>query len=178
MLNKYFAIGYLGQDPELHYSQAGEPIGTFNLAVDDSYTDRQGEKVKRTIWLRCASFSKTAENVANYLHKGSRVQVEGSLSANEWTDREGNVRKDLQVRLQNFTNLSPREKEDGQDNQSSSAPAPNGDGSRQPQSQRQQNVNGNNPNQRRRQPSKRNGYDPADENVFPSDAMGMDDVPF
>jgi single-strand DNA-binding protein len=112
MLNKYFAIGYLGNDPELRYSQSGDPFATFNLAIDDSYR-RGEEKIDRTIWMRCVSFGKTAENINNILYKGCRVQVEGSLSLNEWTDREGNARKDLQLRLQNFTSLTP--KKDGGD---------------------------------------------------------------
>jgi single-strand DNA-binding protein len=162
MLNKYFAIGYLGGDPELRYSQSGTAFASFSLAIDDSYKDRDEQKVKRTIWLRCTAFAKTAENLSQLLFKGSHVQVEGALTVNEWTDREGNERKDLQLRLQNFTMLDKRER-DQNENEPHSRSASTSGGNR--------NSASSKPAGRRNQ---EDDYGPA----FPSEESGMDDVPF
>ena len=78
MLNKVMLIGHLGRDPELRYTQTGAPIATLNIATDESYTDRDGNKVERTEWHRVSVFQRQAENCANYLSKGSIVYVEGS----------------------------------------------------------------------------------------------------
>jgi single-strand DNA-binding protein len=162
MLNKYFAIGYLGGDPELRYGQSGTAFTSFSLAIDDSYKDRDDQKVKRTIWLRCTAFGKTAENLSQLLSKGSRVQVEGSLTLNEWTDREGNERKDLQLRLQNFTMLDKRERDQSENDSNSRSTSASGGNRSQASS---------NPAGRR---NLEDDYGPA----FPSEGSGMDDVPF
>ena len=87
MLNKVMIIGRLGRDPELRYTQSGSPVATLNVATDESYTDRDGNKVDRTEWHRITCFQKQAENCANYLAKGSLVYVEGSLTTRKWQDQ-------------------------------------------------------------------------------------------
>jgi single-strand DNA-binding protein len=169
MLNKYFAIGYLGQDPELRYSQNGNPFASFSLAIDDSYKGNDGEKVQRTIWMRCTAFGKTAELVNEILAKGARVQVEGSMTVNEWTDRDGNARKDLQLKLQNFTALSPRQGQDRDGGAQAGTQAPAG--------RRNGSYNGGASAAAKAPAGRRNeneDYGPA----FPSEGSGMDDVPF
>ena len=79
MLNKVMIIGRLGRDPELRYTQSGSPVATLNVATDESYMDRDGNKVERTEWHRVSVFQRQAENCANFLTKGSLVYVEGSL---------------------------------------------------------------------------------------------------
>lgn len=79
MLNKVMIIGRLGRDPELRYTQSGSPVASLNVATDESYTDRDGNKVERTEWHRVSVFQRQAETCANYLSKGSLVYVEGSL---------------------------------------------------------------------------------------------------
>jgi single-strand DNA-binding protein len=167
-LNKFFGIGYLGQDVELRYTQGGDPFARFSLAVDDSYRDRAGDKVERTIWLRCVAFGKTAENAEKLLQKGSRVQVEGSLAVNKWTDKEGNEREDLQVRLQGFTALSRKQ---GQGDDSDSRPAASATPSA---SSAPRQSNGPAPrNNAAPRPQQNDDWGP----TFPSES-GMDDVPF
>ena len=72
MLNKVMIIGRLGRDPELRYSQSGSPVCTLNIATDESYTDRDGNRVDRAEWPRVVVFQKAAENCSQYLTKGSK----------------------------------------------------------------------------------------------------------
>ena len=84
MLNKVMIIGRLGRDPELRYTQSGSPVATLNVATDESYMDRDGNKVERTEWHRVSVIQRQAENCANFLTKGSLVYVEGSLQTRKW----------------------------------------------------------------------------------------------
>ena len=100
MLNKVQIIGHLGRDVELRYSQNGSPVASLNIATDESYTDRDGNKVERTEWHRVTVYNKSAENCANYLHKGSLVYVEGSLQTRKWQDQNGQDRYTTEIKAQ------------------------------------------------------------------------------
>ena len=78
MLNKVMIIGRLGRDPELRYSQSGSPVCTLNIATDESYTDRDGNRVDRAEWHRVVVFQKAAENCSQYLTKGNGGVVNSS----------------------------------------------------------------------------------------------------
>ena len=98
MLNKVMIIGRLGRDPELRYTQNGSPVASLNIATDESYMDRDGNKVERTEWHRVSVFQRQAENCANYLTKGSLVYVEGSLQTRKWQDQNGQERYTTEFR--------------------------------------------------------------------------------
>lgn len=100
MLNKVMIIGRLGRDPELRYTQSGSPVASLNVATDESYTDRDGNKVERTEWHRVSVFQRQAENCANYLAKGSLVYVEGSLQTRKWQDQQGQDRYTTEIKAQ------------------------------------------------------------------------------
>ena len=100
MLNKVMIIGRLGRDPELRYTQSGSPVASLNIATDESYTDREGNKVDRTEWHRVSVFQRQAENCANYLTKGSLVFVEGSLQTRKWQDQQGQDRYTTEIKAQ------------------------------------------------------------------------------
>ena len=108
MLNKVMIIGRLGRDPELRYSQAGAPVATLNIATDESYTDREGNKVDRTEWHRVVVFQRAAENCANYLAKGSLVFVEGNLQTQKWQDEQGQNRYATEIHAQRVQFLDRR----------------------------------------------------------------------
>lgn len=76
-------VGFLGRDPEMRFTPSGTAVTNFSVAVDDSYTDSSGERIKRTIWFRVSAWGKLAEVTNQYLHKGSSVLVEGKLVADE-----------------------------------------------------------------------------------------------
>ena len=75
--------GRLGNDPELRYTPSGASVCNFNVAVGNDYTNSDGEKVSKTMWVKCVSWNKGAEVHNQYLHKGSRVFVSGQLVTNE-----------------------------------------------------------------------------------------------
>ena len=114
MLNKVMIIGHLGRDPELRYTQTGAPIATLNIATDESYTDRDGNKVERTEWHRVSVFQRQAENCANYLTKGSLVYVEGSLQTRKWQDQNGQDRYTTEIKAQRVQFLDRREDSQGE----------------------------------------------------------------
>lgn len=89
MLNKVSLIGNLGGDPELRYTGAGTPVGNFRIATNEFFTDKNGEKQKRTEWHRITVWGKLAEVVGEHLKKGRLVYVEGKLQTRQWEDREG-----------------------------------------------------------------------------------------
>ncbi len=100
MLNKVQIIGRLGANPELRYSQSGAAMCNLSVATDESYQDRDGNKVQRTEWHRVSVFQRQAENCANYLAKGSLVYVEGSLQTRKWQDQQGQDRYTTEIKAQ------------------------------------------------------------------------------
>ncbi|MDE7064087.1 MAG: single-stranded DNA-binding protein, partial [Desulfovibrionaceae bacterium] len=108
MLNKVMIIGRLGRDPELRYTQSGSPVATLNVATDESYTDRDGNKVERTEWHRVSVFQRAAENCAHFLGKGSLVYVEGSLQTRKWQDQQGQDRYTTEIKAQRVQFLDRR----------------------------------------------------------------------
>ncbi len=100
MLNKAMIIGRLGRDPELRYSRDGKPVCTMNAATDESYTDRNGQRVDRAEWHRIVVYGKTAENCAHHLGKGNLVYVEGSLQTRKWKDQQGQDRFTTEIKAQ------------------------------------------------------------------------------
>lgn len=108
MLNRCMIIGHLGRDVELRYSQNGSPVASLNIATDESYTDRDGNKVERVEWHRVSAYGKSAENCANYLRKGSLVYIEGSLQTRKWQDQNGQDRYTTEIKAQRVQFLDRR----------------------------------------------------------------------
>jgi len=82
--NKIVVVGNLGDDPESRYTQNQKLKVGFSLAVNTGYGSYE-----RTDWFRVECWGKTAENAAAYLHKGSKVLVEGEMRNNKWTTDDG-----------------------------------------------------------------------------------------
>jgi single-strand DNA-binding protein len=98
-VNKVILIGNLGRDPEIRYTQAGEPIANFSLATSERWTDKSGQKQERTAWHRVEVFGKAAQVARDYLSKGRPVYLEGSIYYDEWTDKDGNKRNSTKIRI-------------------------------------------------------------------------------
>jgi single-strand DNA-binding protein len=103
-LNKVTLIGNLGKDPEFRSTNEGKEIATFSLATTDTWRDRaSGEKKERTEWHRVVVFSEGLVNVIkNYVKKGSKIYIEGSLQTRKWVDATGVEKYTTEVVLQNF----------------------------------------------------------------------------
>jgi single-strand DNA-binding protein len=98
-VNRVILIGNLGKDPEIRYTQAGEPIANFSLATNEAWTDKSGQKQERTEWHRVEIFGKAAQVARDYLSKGRQVYLEGSIRYDEWTDKDGNKKYMTKIRI-------------------------------------------------------------------------------
>ena len=97
MLNKIMLIGNLGRDPELQVTSEGTPYTRFSLAVNRTFKTQTGEKKEETEWFQIVAWRQLAENCERYLHKGSKVYVEGRLTQRKYTDKNGIERTAVEV---------------------------------------------------------------------------------
>jgi single-strand DNA-binding protein len=97
MVNKVILIGRLGKDPEVRYTPDGTMVTNFNLATDESYKDKNGERVSKTEWHRIVTYRKLAEICGNYLVKGKMVFIEGKIQTRSWEDKEGVKRQTTEI---------------------------------------------------------------------------------
>lgn len=130
-INKVILIGNLGQDPEVRYMPNGNAVSTVSLATTESWKDKQsGETQTRTEWHRVVFFNRLAEIVGEYLKKGGKVYVEGSLRTRKWQDKNGQDRYTTEIVGNEMQMLDSRGSNQGFDNpapsqQSSSTPSNN-----------------------------------------------------
>jgi single-strand DNA-binding protein len=103
-MNNWNFTGNLGNDAETRFAPSGDAIVSFSVGVKAGY----GEKATTT-WARCSMFGKRGQAVAEYLTKGQLVGISGELSAREWTDKEGNKRTSIEVRVNDLTLLGKRD---------------------------------------------------------------------
>jgi single-strand DNA-binding protein len=96
-LTKIMLIGNLGTDPEMRFTPSGTPVASFSLATNRVYTTSDGERKQETEWFRVSAWRKQAESCNQFLTKGQRVYVEGSLRTRTWEDRDGQRRVTLEV---------------------------------------------------------------------------------
>jgi single-strand DNA-binding protein len=96
-LNKVMVIGRLGRDPEMRYTPGGSPVTTFSVAASRQWKDSSGENREETEWFNIVVWNKLAEICKEYLHKASRVYVEGRLQTRQWQDQDGQARYRTEV---------------------------------------------------------------------------------
>lgn len=98
MLNKAMLIGRLGKDPEMRHTATGAPVCTMSIATNSFRIDRNtGEKSNTTEWHNIVCWNRTAENVAQYLRKGSLVYVEGRIQYRTWQAQDGTTRNSTEI---------------------------------------------------------------------------------
>ncbi len=89
-VNKVILVGNIGQDPETRFSGSGAAITNVSIATSESWKDKQtGQQQERTEWHRVVFFNRLGEIAGEYLKKGSKVYVEGSLRTRKWQDKSG-----------------------------------------------------------------------------------------
>ena len=103
-VNKVILIGNLGADPEIRHTQDGRPIANLRVATSESWRDKAtGERREKTEWHRVVIFNENLAKIAEqYLKKGSKVYLEGSLQTRKWEDQQGQERYTTEVVLQGF----------------------------------------------------------------------------
>ena len=96
-VNKVILIGNLGGDPELKYTPSNRPVCNLNIATNEVFKDKSGQRQERTEWHRVTVWGEQAENCSKYLAKGRSVYVEGRLQTRSWDVTEGKKRYTTEV---------------------------------------------------------------------------------
>lgn len=118
-MNTLIIAGTLTRDAELKYLPNGDPIANFSIA------DNQGGRDKTAIFWNCQLWGKRAESLSQYLTKGQAVTVTGSVSEREWTSKDGEKRKSMDVRVNDVAlQGGRRDAEPQQERRQAPAPAP------------------------------------------------------
>ncbi|QIC71884.1 MULTISPECIES: single-stranded DNA-binding protein [Acinetobacter] len=98
-VNKAILIGVLGRDPETKTFPNGGCLTQFSIATSDNWTDKNtGERKEQTEWHRIVLYNRLGEIAQQYLRKGSKVYIEGSLRTRQWTDQNGQERYTTEIR--------------------------------------------------------------------------------
>ena len=123
MVNKVILIGRLGKDPDVRYTPDGTMVTSFNLATDEQWKDKNGEKVQKTEWHRIVAWGKLAEICGNYLVKGKLVFIEGRIQTRSWEDKEGVKRFTTEIIASNMQMLDSKGQNKTDESSLDAAPA-------------------------------------------------------
>lgn len=108
-VNKVILIGNLGKDPEIRHFETGGSKTGFSLATSDYYRDKDGNRIEQTEWHNVVCRHEgTNKVIMKYLHKGSRVYVEGQIRSRQYTDKENHTRYITEIYLDQLTMLDPK----------------------------------------------------------------------
>ncbi len=103
-MNQLSAIGNIGKDGELRFTQSGDPILNFSFALTSGYGDKQ-----ITSWLNCSLFGKRAETLAPMILKGTKIGITGEIINRQYVDKQGAEKYSLECRLSNVTLLGKKD---------------------------------------------------------------------
>lgn len=107
-LNRAMIIGNLTRDPETRTTPNGQTVTSFGVATNFVWTDANGQKQRKTEYHNIVAWRKLAEICAQYLHRGSKVYVEGRLQTREWDSPEGNRRQRTEIIAENMIMLDAK----------------------------------------------------------------------
>ena len=97
-INKVILVGNVGVDPDVRYLPNGNAVTTLSVATSETWKDKQtGEKQERTEWHRVVCFNRLGEIAGEYVRKGSKLYVEGSLRTRKWQDQQGQDRYTTEI---------------------------------------------------------------------------------
>lgn len=107
MINQVVLVGRLTKDIDLKYTASGTAVGSFILAVNRNFTDQNGEK--KSDFVNCVIWRKSAENMANFTRKGSLVGITGRIQTRNYDNQQGQRVYITEVVIENFTLLEPKQ---------------------------------------------------------------------
>ena len=164
-INKAIVLGNLGQDPETRYMPNGNAVTNISIATSESWKDKQsGQEQERTEWHRVVFFNRLAEIAGEYLRKGSKVYVEGSLRTRKWQDQSGADKYTTEIVASEMQMLDARGDDQQQQPQQQA-----------PQQQPQQAQQPQQPSQQTQQPAQQQ---PRQVAPSPASSEFEDDIPF
>lgn len=113
-INKVILVGNLGNDPDMRYMPNGSAVANVSIATSSAWRDKQtSELIERTEWHRIVFFNRLAEIVGEYLRKGSKIYIEGSLRTRKWEDKSGIERYTTEVVANEMQMLDSRSNSGG-----------------------------------------------------------------
>ncbi len=115
MVNKVVLIGNAGQDPEVRHLDSGVAVANFNLATNETYKDKNGDRVTQTEWHRIVLWRGLAEVVEKYVKKGELLYIEGRLRTRSWDDKDGNKRYTTEILADAMKMLGKKSPDSGSD---------------------------------------------------------------
>ena len=115
MFNKWVGLGRLGSDPVSRQTPSGDTVCEFSIAVDETYKDKNGDKVTKTEWLKIIAWRKLGEICGNFLCKGKLVLIEGKIQTEQWSDKDGVKRTTTKIIASNMQMLDGKRKEEQQE---------------------------------------------------------------
>jgi single-strand DNA-binding protein len=120
MYQKITIVGNLGRDPEMRYTPSGQAVTNFNVATNRQYTGSDGQQVKETTWFRVSVWGRQAETCNQYLRQGSKVLIEGRMTADPatggpkiWTRQDGTPGASFEISANFVKFLSTRQEDEG-----------------------------------------------------------------
>ena len=118
-VNKVILVGTLGRDPETKTFPNGGSLTQFSIATSESWTDKNsGERKEQTEWHRIVLHNRLGEIAQQYLRKGSKVYIEGSLRTRQWTDQNGQERYTTEIRGEQMQMLDSNNRQQGEGGES------------------------------------------------------------
>ena len=123
MLNRAILTGRLTRDPELRYTTSGTAVVQATIAVDRQFKNQQGER--EADFINLVIWRKTAENFADFTHKGSLVGIDGRIQTRTYENKQGQRVYVTEINVDSFSLLEPRQENNQQPNNNYSSQAPN-----------------------------------------------------
>ena len=124
-VNKAILVGNCGQDPEVRYMPSGGAVTNLSIATSESWKDKNtGDQQERTEWHRVVFFNRLAEIVEQYVKKGTKLYVEGSLRTRKWQGQDGQDRYTTEIVASEMQMLDSRGTQGGYEQQSGASMAP------------------------------------------------------
>lgn len=112
-VNKVILIGNLGSDPEVRYMDGNRVVANFSLATNETYTDRDGNRVTQTEWHRVEMWDGLAKIAEKYLRKGKLIYLEGKIKTDKWTDKDGHDKYTTRIRANTMQMLGGSDQSSG-----------------------------------------------------------------
>lgn len=104
-LNKAQLIGNLGADPEIRSTTSGTRVATLSVATSRNWNDREGQRQEKTEWHRVVCWDKLAEICEQYLKRGDRVYIDGSIEYRQWEGQDGQTKYTTEIRAREMIML-------------------------------------------------------------------------
>jgi single-strand DNA-binding protein len=108
-VNTVHLIGNLGGDPDIRYTPNGVAVANASLAVNESWTDKEGQRQERVEWVKLVFWNKLAEVVGEHLRKGAPIYVQGKLQTRSWEDQSGQKKYTTEVVVSQMNMLGSKQ---------------------------------------------------------------------